>query len=594
MQPLLDGGALPNLARLVKDGVMGDVAPLTPLCPPLLWTSVSTGRNPDRHGVLDGVEDDPRTGGVRPVTRQSLAALHVWELLAAEGVRCQAVGWPATHPARSADRGGSAAFPCVSDRFAAGAEGSVWPLEREQDLLDLRFGAGEWTGADLQMFVPELGTIDQDRDRRLAKLAVALAETATNHAAATALLEGDDADLTAVWYGVAARAAELFPEATDGVYAEAVRGVYRFLDLLLGRLMELAGPEALVLLVSDRAAGEPEFHAETGTGSQGILCAGGPGITAEELVFEPGVLDVAPTLLALFGFRAPEGMPGYVIDEICPEAPTRELAGLWPASSSRSVAPAAADADDNDEMDIDVAELQAAGYQDAVAAQRRPEAVEAWVRRTLNLARVLWSQGRTPEAVPLLEAVVPVIARSPTLAKYADARLYLGTAYLESGRVADARRLAEELLRTDPDSPLAPLAAAHLAMAAGDLRGASEALRVESAATGVSPVMDVALGNALLRVERWDDAAAAFRSALRVDRRMLGALSGLALALLGAARFEEAAEAALDAVRLQHRQPAMHDVLGRSLQQMGRQAAAAAAFAVRDSLQPVPHAVNVA
>ena len=99
IHPLLDSGAMPNLARMVENGVMGDLATLKPLCSPLLWTSVATGTFADRHQILDTVEPDPVTGGVRPVTKASLGATQVWNILAQEGLRCQTVGWPVTHPA---------------------------------------------------------------------------------------------------------------------------------------------------------------------------------------------------------------------------------------------------------------------------------------------------------------------------------------------------------------------------------------------------------------------------------------------------------------------------------------------------------------
>jgi predicted AlkP superfamily phosphohydrolase/phosphomutase len=192
IHPLLDAGEMPNLARIVDNGVMGDLAPLTPLCPPLLWTSIATGQFADRHGIFDTVEPDPVTGGVRPVTRASLASPQLWDILAGENLRCQVTGWPVTHPA-------AGPATCVSDGFVHGAQRCVHPPAIEAMITPLRFEPREWTGNDLSLFVPELARIDQDKDKRLAQLAVILAHAIGTHAAATALMEMDDWDFAAVW-----------------------------------------------------------------------------------------------------------------------------------------------------------------------------------------------------------------------------------------------------------------------------------------------------------------------------------------------------------------------------------------------------------
>lgn len=64
---------------------------------------------------------------------------------------------------------------------------------------------------------------------------------------------------SAVWFGDSSDARwRFFRDGGDEIYQDAAAGVYRFLDLLLGRLVFLAGPEAIVIPVSDRMAAEPE------------------------------------------------------------------------------------------------------------------------------------------------------------------------------------------------------------------------------------------------------------------------------------------------------------------------------------------------
>jgi tetratricopeptide (TPR) repeat protein len=563
IHPLLDSGAMPNLARMVETGVMGDLRPLTPLCSPLLWTSIATGQFADRHGVLDTQEPDPVTGGVRPVTRASLKATQVWDLLAREGVRCQVTGWPATHPAPGP-------ITCVSDGFAFGIAGSVFPQTLESTLLPLRFRPQEWTGSELQLFVPELARIDQDKDKRLAQLAVTLAEAVSVHAAATTLLESGEWDFSAVWYGVVGRAAEPFMNTADDVYKEVAGGIYRLLDLFLGRLIQLAGPDTVVILVSDRAAGEVEFR-----GARGILCATGPGIERDELTFGAGLLDVAPTVLGLFGFAPAPEMVGRALAEICAVTPSRQLRS---DSGGRSVAQAAPE----DSPALDTLQLEDFGYVDTVAAAWRAEAEAAQARRDFHLARVLLSQGRAGEAVPLLEKLA---ARNPAVF---EMRCYLGHAYFQSGRIGECREICEAMLSEAPNSPYAAAGRAHLAIAEGNYAEALSYLASGEQGSGIIASLDAAVGDAYLRIGRPDEAAAAFRSAIQTDPGIPEAHEGLARALLALGQYEAAAETALDAIRLRFDLPGAHTILGRALKALGRDQAAAGALARAEMLSRAP------
>jgi tetratricopeptide (TPR) repeat protein len=559
IHPLLDSGAMPNLSRIVENGVMGDLATLTPLCSPLLWSSVSTGQYADRHGILDTVEPDPVTGGVRPVTRASLEAPHVWDLLAQEGLRSQTIGWPVTHPAQ-------ALATCVSNEFVHGLSQSVYPQALEPTLLPMRFHPQEWTGNELHLFVPQMEKINQDKDKRLAQLAVILAEAVSVHAAATTLLESQQWHFSAVWFGAAARTLELFPSGADEIYKDVVSGVYRFLDLLLGRLVKLAGSEAVVMLASDRTAGESEWRPATGREVSGMLCATGPGIQADELTFGAGLLDIAPTILGLFGFAPAPGMAGRAIFEICPTAPSRTLRPHNPPKTPAAVS------------DLDTQPLEEFGYTDTIAAEWRAEAEAAETRRNFHLARVLLAQGRSNESIPLFEQLT---ARNPALI---EARYFLGHAYFQSGRQAECRAMCEALLAENPDSLFAPVSRAHLAIAEGNYEEALAQLASGQKVYGIAAALEAVIGDAYLQMEKWEDAAAAFRSAIQIDAGIAAAHQGLAQALLALGRNSEAAEAALDAIRLRYDLPGAHNILGSALKALGMEKAAAGAFTNQEIL----------
>ncbi len=53
--PLLDAGKMPNLERLINEGVMGNLSTLYPSLSPTLWTSIATGKRPFNHGYQRAV-----------------------------------------------------------------------------------------------------------------------------------------------------------------------------------------------------------------------------------------------------------------------------------------------------------------------------------------------------------------------------------------------------------------------------------------------------------------------------------------------------------------------------------------------------------
>ena len=161
----------------------------------------------------------------------------------------------------------------VSDRFARAANpfGEPWPLEPgsvsptrvTSRLAELRIHPGDLCAEQLRPFIPGLAEVDPARDHRPAASAAALAEAVTVHAAATWVLEHEPWDFLAVHYAGLEPLCDQFlrlrPAAAAGrvragwceLYGEVVSAGYRFFDKMLARLIELAGDDATVMLVSD-------------------------------------------------------------------------------------------------------------------------------------------------------------------------------------------------------------------------------------------------------------------------------------------------------------------------------------------------------
>ena len=94
-------GAMPNLARLVREGTSGVLDTIRPPLSPLIWTSMMTGVSPLDHGILDFVQFDPKTGAKEPITSSLRRAPAIWNMASDGGKRVAALGLWATYPAES-------------------------------------------------------------------------------------------------------------------------------------------------------------------------------------------------------------------------------------------------------------------------------------------------------------------------------------------------------------------------------------------------------------------------------------------------------------------------------------------------------------
>ena len=78
---LMDDGRMPTVKRLVDNGVMGNLATLSPVLSPMLWTSIATGKRPFKHGIYGFSEPTPDGKSVQPMTNVSRKCKAVWNIL---------------------------------------------------------------------------------------------------------------------------------------------------------------------------------------------------------------------------------------------------------------------------------------------------------------------------------------------------------------------------------------------------------------------------------------------------------------------------------------------------------------------------------
>lgn len=98
LDPWMAEGRLPALSRLVERGVRGTLRSTIPYASSTAWVTFMTGVNPGKHGVLDFVTRDSRTGQVRVNTYRDIRAQTLWDVLGRHGRSVNVLNVPLTYP----------------------------------------------------------------------------------------------------------------------------------------------------------------------------------------------------------------------------------------------------------------------------------------------------------------------------------------------------------------------------------------------------------------------------------------------------------------------------------------------------------------
>ena len=591
IHPLLDAGELPGLARLVESGVSGNLTTLEPQLSPMLWTSIATGKMAYHHGVPGFTEVDPRSGAVVPVSAATRTCRTLWEMLGERGLRSHVVSWFATQGEQHLDgKMVSNMFCHLSgtqkdqdpSEWPAPPPGTYWPPELAETMDDLRLSPHEIDPDEvIRLFVPNAPEVDQAKDKRLWMLAQKLAEAFSTHNAATHLMEADpDWDFMAVYYRAVDEISHLFmpyhaprmegiPEADFEMYRDVVNSTYRLHDLFLQRLMQLAGPDTAILLVSDHGFHSdhlrPKFTPRVPAGitvwhrPQGVIAACGPGFKKDELVFGARLLDIAPTVLHYFGLPVGEDMEGRVLEDAFTERRPVATRPTWenPDAPRQTRAESGPDADK-----ALLEQFVALGYIDEIPDDPGQAKAETERENDWNMARACMYGQRYEMALPLLEACYHA---QPARTDYAQV---LATCQLQLGLLDEADATIARASETFSRTEQADLIKASISFQKKDFSAALIALERVREKNPAEAGLQLMLAQSYLALRQWENAEAAARQVLIADPHNPQAFLTLTRIHLHSDRPAEAVESALEAISFQYGNPLGHFLLGAALIQL--------------------------
>ncbi len=600
LDPLLQAGKLPHLARLVARGRTYDLSTFEPMASPLIWTTIATGRTPVDHGVADFQETDPKSRVLLPVTSRSRKVPALWNAASARGITVGVVGWWATWPAEKvkgflvSDRAAPVLFnPETLSRSPA----LTWP-EGLADGVRIVLGREGSPGYD---DVAKGVAVTREEFETAVAAARDLADPVTGYRKilgatrvigriALDLYDRERPEFLMVYFqgtdeighvlgrfrpprlpGVTDEEARKFGNGVDAYYAEA--------DLLLGELAVRAERDGATLVLlsdhgfrwgTDRPAAFSGVKVETAYlwhRNPGVLVAAGPAVTPGRQRGKASVFDIAPSVARLLGLPPDPAWEGRPVSGIVSKAPPPLSPKSWATfATAERLVPSEHPAEERRVADEFTKKLISLGYlTGAEASHVESTAVPLAGRETAmglaNLGTFLRLRGKPSDSIIWYRRTLD---RNPAAPKV---WMNLSEAYFALSKWSEADEALFSAVRNgyhDPDGAVERRAAAYGKGAARSPAAAARRVSfLKAAATTLPESLRTkrALGNALFEAKDCAGAAAVFADAIARDESDILSRNGLGLALFCQGRLGEARRELTRSLALKPDQPEVRSAI---------------------------------
>lgn len=98
LDELIERGHLPNIARLISGGARADLETTFPPITAVAWSSFMTGKNPGKHGIFEFVRREQHSKRELAVNASFRKGRAIWDLLSDAGKRVIVHNFPCTYP----------------------------------------------------------------------------------------------------------------------------------------------------------------------------------------------------------------------------------------------------------------------------------------------------------------------------------------------------------------------------------------------------------------------------------------------------------------------------------------------------------------
>ena len=250
IDPLIERGLLPHLARLRREGLRGTLRTTVPPVTPCAWSTFATGKNPGKHRIFDFIYREPGAYRLTPMDARRRLGPTLWRLADEAGLRTCIFNVPLTYPPEPLRRGVMVTgllTPSTRATYTHPPE-----LARELDRVTGGYPVGVEQAYSPGLEGPFLRGILRDLNRRAAA-ARHLWQRSRWDLFVAVFNESDTVQhgLWHAWDPTHPRHTEQLAEQ----FGDAFARVYRRLDEEVGWYREQLGPEDTLIVMSDHGAG---------------------------------------------------------------------------------------------------------------------------------------------------------------------------------------------------------------------------------------------------------------------------------------------------------------------------------------------------
>jgi predicted AlkP superfamily phosphohydrolase/phosphomutase len=250
LEPWMNEGKLPLLARLFREGTGGVLTSTVPWATPTAFASFATGTNPGKHGIYDfGVLKGEDYTSFTPTNGGNVYGRTLWRLLSDAGLRSLVINMPMTYPAERIEGAIVSGIP-----YPGGSERLSYPADLLDDLRrkgwDLaRNASDDLAGNFAEYYEGMLGLVKNRGE------------------AAAWLIQKQQPDFTAVHFletdQVQHRFWQFMPGEPrydpNGPHTEAILKLFGQVEKALALIIAAAGKDVILCLMSDHGFG-PTRH----------------------------------------------------------------------------------------------------------------------------------------------------------------------------------------------------------------------------------------------------------------------------------------------------------------------------------------------
>jgi predicted AlkP superfamily phosphohydrolase/phosphomutase len=279
LEPLMQQGVMPCLARLAAEGTRAGLRTIVPALTPPAWTSLMTGRSPGHHGIFDFFRmDSRRSRHIRFTTSHDVACETIWAAASRQGRRVTTLNFPLMFPAPPIEGNVVAGWVPWKQLRLACHPGDLFDrlralpgFDQRELAMDIKLEERATEGANPDEYAP---WIELHIRREAQWLAILRHLMETDPCALTAVLfDGVDKLQHLCWRFIDADPATEWSEPWERRAFDLCREYFRRLDGIIGEICTLAGSAARIFIASDHGFGPTlrVFHVNTWLAEQGYL-----------------------------------------------------------------------------------------------------------------------------------------------------------------------------------------------------------------------------------------------------------------------------------------------------------------------------------